>query len=150
MFERLRALDRRLVRWMERYSHLFHRVTLGIFFIWLGTLKTFGVSTVTSLIAHVVYWGDPQFMVPILGWWEMAIGVCLLFRPLVRIALILLLIRLPGTALALILLPDTCFIHIPFVPTQEGQYLIKDMMLFSAALVIGSTIYKEKQSGIYH
>jgi len=150
MFKQLHRLDRQIIGWMERYSHLLHRVTLGVFFIWLGTLKTFGVSTATSLIAHVVYWGDPQFMVPILGWWEVAIGVCLVFRPLVRVALTLLLIRLPGTALALILLPEICFIDVPFVPTPEGQYLIKDMILIGAALVIGSTINKEKKAGIYH
>jgi uncharacterized membrane protein YkgB len=136
----LEKIDAQIAGWMEHYGHALHRYSLGVFFIWLGVLKTFGVSTATSLIAHVVYWGEPETMVPILGWWEVAIGICLLFRPLIRIALFLLAIRLPGSLLALILLPDICFFHVPYAPTPEGQYLIKDILLFSAALVIGGTV----------
>lgn len=150
MLPMLRSVDRSLAQWMERYGHLLHRLSLGIFFTWLGLLKQFGIETVTSLLAHTVYWGTPDVMVPVLGWWEMLIGLCLVFRRLVRIALLLLLIRLPGTALALVLLPEVCFVNVPFVPSPEGQYLIKDMLLFSAALVIGGTLRLERKPYVYH
>jgi uncharacterized membrane protein YkgB len=61
----------------------------------------------------------------------------------VRIALVLLLLRIPGTLLAFILLPDITFIHFPLVPTPEGQYLIKDVVLFFAAMAIGGSIQHE-------
>lgn len=150
MYPRLDMVDRQIAGWMERYGHMIHRVSLGVFFAWLGVLKTFGVSTATSLIAHVIYWGPPEVIVPIIGWWEITIGVCLIIRPLVRIALLLLVIRLPGSLLALLLLLDVCFVHVPYAPTLEGQYLIKDIMLFSAALVIGGTIRFEKDPRVYH
>lgn len=142
-FRKLDELDIRIAQWLERIGHIAHRVCLGVFFIWLGILKTFGVTTATSLIAKVVYWGDPETLVPLLGWWEVAIGVCILIRPLIRIALVLLVIRLPGTLLALVVLQDICFFQFPFAPTIEGQYLIKDAIILSAALIMGGTVRQE-------
>ena len=141
----LEKIDALIAGWMEHYGHALHRYSLGIFFIWVGALKAYGVSTATSLIAHVVYWGEPKTILPILGWWEVAIGICLLYRPFIRIALCLLAIRLPGSVLALFVLPDICFVHFPFAPSLEGQYLIKDILLFSAAMVIGGTVRLERR-----
>ena len=72
---------------------MLHRVSMGVFFVWLGLLKQAGMKTTTSLLAHTVYWGSPDVMVPILGLWEFAIGVGLLFPRLIRLALLLLLVR---------------------------------------------------------
>jgi uncharacterized membrane protein YkgB len=131
-----RPLHKQFDVWTEAHAHSVHQVSLGILFVWLGALKQFGHETTTSLLAHTVYWGEPEFMVRVLGGWEIAIGVALLIRPLHRVAVLLLLIRLPGTLLALILLPDVTFAGSPLVPTPEGQYLLKDLALFGAALVI--------------
>ena len=37
---------------------------------------------------------------------------------------------------------DVCW-HEPFVPTVQGQYLIKDVVLITAAMVIGGTLRSE-------
>jgi len=137
---KLRAFDRRVGAWMHRIGHPVHRVTLGLFFIWLGLLKQFGYATGSSLIASTVYFGSPELMVPILGWWEVAIGLTLLHPATIRLSIALMAVRLPGTFLALVLKPEVCFASIPFIPTPAGQYLIKDLMLFGAAMVIGSTV----------
>ncbi len=150
LYPNLDRLDRHIAEWMERYGHMLHRVSMGGMFVWLGLLKQAGLKTTTSLLAHTIYWGPPDVIVPLLGWWEVAIGICLLVRPFIRMALLLLLVRLPGTLLALILLPEICFEHMPFAPTPEGQYLIKDMILFTAAIVVGGTVRIEKQPGIHH
>lgn len=135
---------------MERYGHMLHRVTLGLVFIWFGTLKIVGVTTATSIIAHTVYIGSPQTTVPILGLWEAIIGVCLILRPLVRVAILLLAMRLVGTLLALIIMHEACFQSTPWAPTIEGQFLIKDLMLFGAAMVIGGTVRAEPAAGVRH
>lgn len=150
MHETIDRIDRRIAEWMERYGHRIHRLSLGLFFVWMGLLKQFGVKTTSSLLAHTIWWGDPDVMVPLLGWWEVIIGVSLIFRVLIRAALLLLFLRLPGTLFAMILLPDICFVDIPFAPSPEGQYLIKDLMLFGAAIVIGGTVRVEKSPDIYH
>lgn len=150
MHPKLDNMDRRIGQWMEKYGHVAHRLGLGGLFIWFGLLKPFGYKTTTSLLAHTVYWGSPDVMVPILGWWEVAIGICLLYRPLIRLGLLLLIIRLPGTLLAFILLPEVCFSDTVFVPSPEGQYLVKDLVLFTAAMIIGGTVRRERASKVFH
>lgn len=150
MHPALNRIDRRIGLWMHAYGHVTHRVALAMLFIWFGLLKPFGYKTTTSLLAHTIYLGSPEVMVPILGWWEVAIGVCLLFRPLIRLGLLLLIIRLPGTLLAFFLMPEICFHDSVFVPTPEGQYLIKDLVLFTAAMIIGGTVRKERAPRVLH
>ena len=98
------------------------------------------MSPAQELVERTVYWADPAIFVPLLGWWEVAIGVCLLVRPLIRVAILLLFLQMPGTALPLLLLPEVCFIEAPFALTLEGQYIVKNLVLISAALVIGGGV----------
>lgn len=141
---RLRAwagtIDRALHGLLHRFGHDAHRISLGVLFIWFGLLKPFGVETTTSIIAHTIWFGPPDLMVPLLGWWEVAIGVSLMIRSLLRLAVLLLAIRLPGIVLALLIFPTRCFEQFPFAPTPEGQYLLKDLAIFLAALAIAATI----------
>ena len=51
---------------------------------------------------------------------------------------------MPGTFLPLILLPEVCFTSFPFGLTVEGQYIIKNLIIISAAIVVGSTV-RDKQ-----
>ncbi len=140
MYMFLDEMDRRIAGWMKRYGHLLLRYSLGIVFIWFGGLKPFGLSPAQELVSHTVLWFPPEIFVPIFGWWEVAIGVGLLFRPLLRITLCLLFLQLPGTALPLVLLPEICFTDFPFALTLEGQFIIKKLIFISAALVIGGTV----------
>jgi len=137
---RLDSIDHRITRRLARHGHPLHRISLGVLFVWLGLLKQFGVETGSSLIAQTIYWGPTDVMVPLLGWWEVGIGIGLLVRPAIRVALLLLAIRLPGTVLALLMHPEITFADSLLSPTPAGQFLIKDLMLFSAAMVIGGTV----------
>jgi uncharacterized membrane protein YkgB len=47
---------------------------------------------------------------------------------------------MPGTFLPLILLPEACFTDFPFGLTLEGQYIVKNLVIISAALVVGGTV----------
>jgi hypothetical protein len=80
--------------------------------------------------------------VAIIGWWEVAIGVAFLFRRTIRIAIALLFLQMVGTFMPLVLLPEITFQagRLPFAPTLEGQYIIKNLMIISAALVVGGTL----------
>jgi len=131
---------------MHRWGLLLLRFSLAVIFIWFGALKPFRISPADELIEKTVYWIDPNVFIPILGIWEVLIGVCLLFRPLIRVALFLLLLQMPGTFLPLVLLPETCFTHVPWAPTMEGQYIIKNLVLISAAIVVGSTVRERSTS----
>lgn len=132
---------------MQRHGMWMLRWTLGIIFIWYGALKPLGVSPAQDLVVNTVYWVDPAWFVPFLGWWEVAIGVGLLFRPLLRIAIALLLLQMPGTFVPLVLLPNVCFTDVPFGLTLEGQYIIKNLVLIAAALVVGGTVREKRVRG---
>lgn len=131
-------LDRRITTIMARHGVRVLRIALAIVFFWFGLLKVLGTSPAAHLIERTVVWFDPDVFIPVLGWWEMLIGALLLFRPLIRAALLLLFLQMPGTVLPLILLPEVCFTEFPGL-TLEGQYIIKNVVLVGAAIVVGGT-----------
>ena len=147
---RMDRLDQRLTAWMHRHGHRLERRAIGVLFAWFGLNKLLGFKSATSIIAETVYVGTPETSARLLGLWELAIGLCLFIYPLARVGVGLLAIRLPGTLLALIIKADVCW-HEPFVPTVQGQYLIKDVVLITAAMVIGGTLRTEhRAAGVDH
>lgn len=134
------VLDRKIADWMDRYCQVLMRLSLALIFIWFGLLKPLGMSPEEELIKNTVYFFPPSIVLFVLGCWEVTIGIGLLYRPLLRLALFLLLIELPGTFLPLIILPEVCFDSVPFGLTLEGQYIVKNLFLIGAAFVIGSKV----------
>ncbi len=136
----IKELDRALIETLNRISLPVLRISLGIIFIWFGALKPLGNSPANDVITKTVYWFDPDIFIPILGVWEIAIGLCLLYSPFIRAGLFLLALQMPGTFLPLVLLPEVCFVNFPFDLTLEGQYIIKNLVLIGAAIVVGSRL----------
>ena len=109
-------------------------------------------GTTQSLVIATVGWlplFDGQLWVIIIGWWEVAIGIVFLFRRTIRVAIALLALQMVGTFMPLILLPAVTFQAglLPYGPTMEGQYIIKNLMIISAALVVGGTVRRNEVSG---
>jgi len=148
MIKSLNRIDQRIAGMMEKYGVLLLRISLGVIFFWFGLLKLIGGSEANELAERTVYWIRPDVFIPILAGWEMLIGIGLIVRPLVRAAILLLMLQMPGTFLPLVLLPDICWIRVPWAPTLEGQYIIKNLVLISAAIVVGGTVRKTSQSKI--
>lgn len=143
----LKEIDKSIASFMERWGIIALRVSLGIIFIWFGILKTIGMSPAEPLVKATVGW-LPFFStdgwVVVIGWWEFIIGVSFLFQKTIRIAIALLAMQMVGTFMPLIVLTEITFQagHIPYAPTMEGQYIIKNLLIISAALVIGGTVRK--------
>ena len=76
------------------------------------------------------------------------IGFCFLSLPLIRLAIFLLLPQMMGAFLPLILLPGNVYTSFPFGLTIEGQYIIKNLIIISSALVIGSHVRDNKKRKI--
>ena len=134
-------LDIFITKFMSKWGITFLRYSLGLIYIWFGILKPFGLSPAQELVENTVYWFDnPKTFVPILGWWEVVIGLTMCKKPLIRVSIFLLFIQMPGTFLPLILLPEVCFSNFPFGLTLEGQYIVKNLIIISAAIVVGSTV----------
>lgn len=139
--EKARRVDERLRPFLDRVGVPALRISLGAVFLWFGLLKVFDVSPVSGLVAKTIYWFDPDVVVPALGVFEVFVGACLLAGRLMRLALPLLVLQMAGTFLVLVLLPDVAFRDgNPLLLTVEGEFVIKNLVLLSAALVIGSRL----------
>lgn len=126
--------------WMERHGYRLLRVAMGIVFIWFGILKPFGLSPAETLVAKATAWIPIPGFLYILAAWEVAIGVCFLFERFLRLGLVLLFLHMPGTMLPLITLPEETFVRFPFALTLEGQYIVKNLVLIAAAIVLGGQL----------
>ena len=137
----IKKIDKLISRYMFIYGIIFLRFSIGLIFVWFGFLKPFGISPAQELVTNTVYWFDDKVsFVKFLGWWEVAIGITMCIKPLIRISIFLLFLQMPGTFLPLVLLPEICFTNFPFGLTLEGQYIIKNLIIISAGLVIGGTV----------
>jgi len=141
-----RRFDKFFIDFSTKFGVPFLRFAIGIVFVWFGVLKTIGeLSPAYDLVAATVYWLTPEIIVPLLGLWEVGIGVCFLIAPLTRLGLILLALQMPGTFLPLVLLPEVCFTVFPFGLTLEGQYIVKNLVIIGSALVIGAGLTRKIQ-----
>jgi uncharacterized membrane protein YkgB len=136
----LQRLDQKLIDFSSSVSIAAVRLTLGLTFFWFGLLKVFGESPANDLITKTIYWFNPDVFIPILGIWEAVIGLFFVIKPMIRAGLLLLALQMPGTFLPLVLLPEVCFSSFPFALTLEGQYIVKNLVLISAALVVGGSL----------
>ena len=139
-------LDAALTGWMARNGILLLRLSLGIVFFWFGFLKFFpGLSPAQTLAGNTISllsFGlvSPGAAVILLAVWECLIGIGLLSGLFLRATLALLWLQMLGTITPLFLFPEICFVSVPFVPALEGQYIIKNLVLISAGIVIGGTV----------
>jgi uncharacterized membrane protein YphA (DoxX/SURF4 family) len=76
----------------------------------------------------------------ILAIWETLIGLGLITGLFLRATLLLLFVQMLGTLTPIVLFPEETFATFPYAPTLEGQYIIKNLVLTSAGLVVGSTV----------
>ena len=147
----IQKLDLVIAKYMQRLSIPAIRISFAIIFIWFGILKPIGLSAAIPLVKSTVSW-MPLFTadiwVDIIGWWEVLIGIFFLFHKTTRIAIALLFLQMTGTFMPLFILPEVSFQGGNILlPTLEGQYVIKNIMIISAALTIGgSLIYSNKKS----
>jgi uncharacterized membrane protein YkgB len=133
--------DARLRPFLARIGVPLLRISLGVVFLWFGMLKILDVSPVSGLVAKTIYWFDPDVVVPALGAVEVFVGLCLLAGRLMRLALPLLVLQMAGTFLVLVFLPDLAFRDgNPLLLTVEGEFVVKNLVLLSAGLVIGSRL----------
>ncbi len=140
---RFDSMDLALVRIMSAYGIHALRWAIAIIYIWFGGLKLINASPAAELVVQTLFWLPPRVAVLLIGSWEVLIGIGLLFtHPLVlRATLFLLWLQVAGTFQVFFLLPQAAFQRgNALLPTLEGQYAIKNLVLIAAGLVIGSTL----------
>jgi uncharacterized membrane protein YkgB len=141
LWRRFDAADTRITHWMARAGIPILRVALGVIFIWFGALKLVpGLSPAEDLVLATVPFIPGTLFMRVLAVWEIAIGLGFLTGRALRLTILLLFLQMPGTLSPLFLLPERVFTVFPYGLTLEGQYIVKNLVLISAALVIGATV----------
>ena len=142
---RFTAIDVEITAWMARHGIAILRVGLGVVFLWFGLLKFIpGGSPAEELAGRtieILTFGliQPSVSVVILAAWESIIGIGLITGVFLRATLLLLIVQMLGTLTPLAFFPTETFSRPFYMPTLEGQYIIKNMVLIAAGLVIGAT-----------
>jgi len=142
-------VDPIIAAWMGKHGVGLLRISLGIVFFWFGILKFFPGLSPAELLASrtidILTFGlaKPGVSVPALATLECLIGLGLLTGQATRLVLLLMFVQMAGTLTPLFLFPDETFIRFPYAPTLEGQYIIKNLVLISAGIVIGSTVRRK-------
>lgn len=139
-------IDIGITRWMAAKGIFLLRISVGIIFFWFGFLKFFeGFSPAeemaTKTIRMVTFGILPDSVILYgLASMEVWIGIGLIFKLLLRETLLILFIQMTGTFLPVFLFPGEVFHIFPYSLTIEGQYIVKNLVIISAGIVLGSTV----------
>lgn len=149
MKQLLNKIDNQIATFMNDYGILLLRISVGIVFIWFGFLKFFpnlspaqgiAIDTINKLTLGLI---QNNVAIIILATWETLIGIGLITGKYLRVTLFLLFSQMLGTMTPLLLFPAVTFTQFPYAPTLEGQYIIKNLVLISAGLVVGATVRRD-------
>jgi uncharacterized membrane protein YkgB len=130
---------------MQRHSVTALRLAIGLVYLWFGALKFFpsrspaeglAARTIERLSGGLV---TSRVSLPLLAAWECSIGVGLLWGHGRRSILALLWTQMAGTFLPLLFFPRETFAK-PLVPTLEGQYIFKNIVIVAGAMVVAATV----------
>ena len=139
-------VDPIITSWMNRNGLRLLRISVGIVFVWFGVLKFFpglspaqglAINTIKLLTFNLV---SETIIINGLALWEVLIGIGLITGRFVRETLLLLFLQMIGTFTPVFLFPNEVFTRIPYAPTLEGQYIIKNIVIISAAFVLGGAL----------
>jgi uncharacterized membrane protein YkgB len=144
---RIERMDNNLIHFFRRVSLPLARIGLFIIFFWFGLLKVIGQSPASPLVSalfnHTIsFMSFGNFMV-LFGLFECLIGLLFLIKGAERIVIPLLFLHMVATFIPLFLLPEITWTH-PFVPTLEGQYILKNILVIATAIGIAAHLHPLK------
>ena len=133
--------DSQITHWMAAHGLTLLRISVGVIFFWFGALKLVpGASPAEPLIRDSLPFLPMSLFIPFLAVWEMVVGLGFISGKFMRATILLMFLQMVGAASPIVLNASAVFARFPFVLTLEGQYIIKNLVLISAALVIGATV----------
>jgi uncharacterized membrane protein YkgB len=150
-YQRVLRLENRIHHELVLHSISTLRIAVGAVFLGFGILKYFpGVSpaqNLTEATTQILFLGLIPGSVALVGiaTLECFIGIALLADRWLRLAIWLLAIEFVGVLAPLVVLPGRLFSGPHNAPTLEGQYVLKDVILVAAALVIAAGSFRGGQ-----
>jgi hypothetical protein len=135
----IHTTDVHIIHFLRRISIPMARFALFAVFFWFGLLKVLGLSPAGGLV-HALFDQTISFMsfdtfYILFALFECAIGILFLIPGTERVVFPLLMFHMVTTFLPLAFLPSISW-QAPMVPTIEGQYIIKNLVIIAAAIGI--------------
>ncbi|MDL5360640.1 hypothetical protein [Halalkalicoccus sp. NIPERK01] len=134
------GIERTFLAFVEDHSLTMLRYALVAVYVWFGLLTVTGTSPTAGLIAEMFPFVPPTLFQVVLGGWEVAVGLALLSRRTLRLAVILLASHAAVVMLPLAVFPAQTFSYFPYGPSFEGVYIIKDWVLLGAVMTVGGLV----------
>jgi len=136
------SFDVKLIGYFQRLFLPVSRIAIFLVYFWFGVLKIFNLSPAgplaKALIERTIGLQYFDVLYVILAIFECIIGVLFLFPKLTRIVIPLLFVHMVIVCSPLLLVPDIAWTA-PFVPTLEGQYIIKNGVIIAVAIGIAAS-----------
>jgi putative oxidoreductase len=147
LFSMLHRRETSFARWLVGHSMKVLRISLGAIFLGFGLLKFFpGLSPAQELATQttgVLSFGliPDSVSIVMVAALECTIGLGLISGRFLRLTLVLLAFQMIGAMSPLFLFPGELFSGPYHAPNLEAQYILKDVVLISVGLVLGSTLH---------
>lgn len=122
------------------------RCSIGIIYVWFGMLKFFhgyspaedlAINTIHKLTAGLI---PAQTSLILLASWETVVGVLLILGWQVKKVLLFLVLHMICTFTPLLFFPELSFKFLPYGFTLVGQYIMKNIIILSAAGVLWQAV----------
>ncbi len=143
----LKYLDTKLIHFFRKVSMPVSRFALFTVFFWFGALKVVGMSPASTVVKNLFYQTMPVMSLPtflvLFGLFECLIGILFLIPGAERAVIPLLFLHMITTAGPLFLLKEETWSRF-LVPTLEGQYIIKNLVIIAAAIGIAAHLHPMK------
>jgi len=137
------SIDQTIISLVRKVSIPVSRIAIFIVYFWFGLLKVLGLSPasplVLSLLDRTMPFISPDAFLIWFGLFEVLIGIIFLIPKFARAAIALLVIHLITTVMPLFLLKSSLWTGM-MVPTLEGQYIIKNVLIVALAIVVASNL----------
>lgn len=139
-----RTIDIKVLHFLRRVSIPMARIGIFVVFFWFGALKVFDLSPagplVLALLSRTMPFIDPETFLILFGAFECLIGILFLVRGAERIAVALLFFHMITTIMPIFILPQIAWSGF-LIPTLEGQYIIKNLVIIATAIGIGAHLH---------
>ncbi len=142
----LTKIDKVIITISRRIDIPLARFVIFFIFFWFGILKPLGVSSATPLVKALLAETLPFLSFSTFffyfGLFEIFIGLSFLIPNFEREAIALLIIHMIMTFLPLFFLPNLVWKQ-PFVPTLEGQYILKNLAFITLSIILAAHIKRK-------
>jgi uncharacterized membrane protein YkgB len=140
---KLFILESKIINLFNKIYIPLARFALFLVYFWFGILKVVDLSPASPMVLELLNRTMPfvppaQFLI-FFGLFEMLIGALFLVPRLTKVAIVLLFVHMITTVGPLFIMPSYTWDGF-LVPTMEGQYIIKNILIIALAVVLGSRI----------